>query len=267
MSQISLHHWREPLSARTLALAFLSTSGARPMRAAALARRAEICGVDGAAMRMALGRLVRDEMVEQVERGVYAIGREGLALNRVARGWAEAESRVRAWDGRWIVVAVDHLGRSDRRQVRAQERALRLNGLARAESGLWVRPDNLALSLEDFAARLVGLGLDETATILGDVRALATQEAAFRGLWPAAAIAARYRHWIDEMAASEDRLAAMTTVEAARETLLLGQSVIRTINTDPLLPAEMVDAALRAEMIAAMRRYDTIGKSFWATVE
>ena len=59
----------------------------------------------------------------------------------------------------------------------------------------------------------------------------------------------------------------MTIVEAARETLLLGQSVIRTINTDPLLPAEMVDAALRAEMIAAMQRYDTIGKGFWAKVE
>lgn len=267
MSQISLHHWREPLSARTLALAFLSTSGTRPMRAAALIRRAEICGVDGPAMRMALGRLVRECVVEQVERGLYAIGREGQALNRVARGWAEAEARVRPWAGRWIVVAVDHLGRSDRRQVRAQERALRLNGVARSDSGLWVRPDNLALSLDDFATRLIGLGLDATATILGDAQASATQDGAFRALWPAAAIVARYRHWIDEMAASEDRLASMTIVEAARETLLLGQSVIRTINTDPLLPAEMVDAALRAEMIAAMQRYDTIGKGFWAKVE
>ncbi|QNE32327.1 hypothetical protein F1C10_10465 [Sphingomonas sp. NBWT7] len=254
-------------TARALVLAFLSTSGGATMRVGALVRRAGIVGADAAAVRMALARLVREGRVRQIERGVYAIGTAGVALNDLARGWRTAESRVRDWHGNWLVVATDHLGRTDKRRLRQRERALALLGLARTDWGAWVRPDNLAASGDETAARLVALGLDDGATILGNARAAAADDAAWRGLWPAAAIERSYHHWVAEMAVSEARLPAMSLEAAARETLLLGQAVIRAINRDPLLPTAMIDTDRRAAMIEAMRRYDAIGKAAWARID
>ncbi|ONF95347.1 hypothetical protein SPHI_24390 [Sphingomonas jeddahensis] len=221
--------------------------------------------LDGAAMRVALGRLCREGIARQVERGLYAIGPEGAVLDRRARGWGEAPQRVREWNGRWVIVLADHLGRSDRRQVRRRERALTLYGFAATAAGGWVRPDNLAEGLPDLAAELRAIGLDGDATVLGDAVALADD--GWRGLWPAAAIEAGYRFWIAEMAGSLARIPALSVEAAARETLLLGQSVIRAINRDPLLPAALVDVPLRDEMVAAMRGYDDAGKACWARVD
>ena len=264
MSQFALHDWRETPSARSVALGFLSTSKA-PMRVADLVRRAAVMALDGAAMRVALGRLCREGVVRQVERGLYAIGPAGVALDRRARGWADAPQRVREWTGRWTVILADHLGRSDRRQVRRRERALTLYGFAATASDAWVRPDNLADPLPDLVVQLRAIGLDADAVVLGDAAAL--DDLAWQKLWPIAEIEAGYRHWIAEMAASIDRLPALSAQSAARETLLLGQSVIRAINRDPMLPAALVDTALRDEMVAAMRRYDAAGKACWARID
>lgn len=235
------------------------------MRVADLVRRAEVMKLDGAAMRVALGRSCRDGIVQQVERGLYAIGPAGAALDRRARGWAEAAERVRDWTGRWVVVLADHLGRSDRRQVRQRERALTLSGFAATPVGAWVRPDNLAAPLADLVEQLQAIGLEPGAIVLGDAAAL--NDASWRDLWPVAAIEASYRFWIAEMEASLSRLDTLTRDAAARETLLLGQSVIRAINRDPLLPAALIDTQLRDGMVAAMRRYDAAGKVCWARID
>lgn len=263
MSQFLLQDWRDPLSARALALGFLSTARG-PMRVADLVRRAAVMAVDGGALRVALGRLCREGIVQQVERGLYAIGPAGAALDRRARGWADAPQRVRAWNGRWTIVLADHLGRSDRRQLRRRERALLLYGFARAPAGMWVRPDNLAEPLPELVAQMAAIGLDADATAFGDAAPLARDDAAWRALWPSEALEASYRFWIDELAASVARLPTLSPEAAARETLLLGQSVIRAINRDPLLPAALVDSDLRDAMVAAMRSYDAIGKACWA---
>ena len=263
VSQFSLQDWRAPLSARSLALGFLSAVR-RPMRVAELVRRGEVMGLDGGAMRVALGRLCREGTVQQVERGLYAIGPGGKALDERARGWASAETRVRDWDGRWLIVLVDHLGRSDRRRLRERERALTLHGLARTPSGAWVRPHNLADPMPQLARQLHAIGLDREATIIGD--ACSSDDSAWKALWPRDAIEAGYRHWIGEMDASAARLPTMSTDRAARETLLLGQSVIRAINRDPMLPSALIDTGLRAAMIDAMRHYDAVGKAAWDQV-
>lgn len=265
MSQFVLEDWRTPITARSLALGLLSTAR-EPMRVADLVRRAEVMAIDGAAMRMALGRLCRDAIVQQVERGLYAIGPAGAALDRRARGWADAPQRVRDWGGRWAIVLADHLGRSDRAQVRRREHALSLYGFARASAGTWVRPDNLVAPLPALVADLRAIGLDEDSVALGDAATLPDEDEAWRGLWPCDAIEEGYRFWSAEMAASLERLPAMSNEAAARETLLLGQSVIRAINRDPLLPAALVDAGLRDRVVSAMRKYDAVGKACWAKI-
>ena len=66
------------------------------------------------------------------------------------------------------------------------------------------------------------------------------------------------------MAASEKRLGKMSNDDAARETFLVGEAVIRRINADPLLPAQMVDTRARRKLINRMVRYNETGRSVWA---
>ncbi len=66
---------------------------------------------------------------------------------------------------------------------------------------------------------------------------------------------------LDESAAGidESRLPA-----AAAETLLLGRQAIRAIMRDPLLPERLCPSDALTALIAAMTRYDRLGKRIWA---
>ena len=49
-----------------------------------------------------------------------------------------------------------------------------------------------------------------------------------------------------------------------QESFLLGGRVIRELVSDPLLPDALAPAAERRGLVAAMRRYDRIGRRLWA---
>ncbi len=256
--------WQATPPARALILSLLSSGGTGPTALAALTRMGALFGVDAATVRVAVGRLVREGLIEAAERGQYALGARGAAMGTRVRGWRQAEARTRGWDGGWLLILVDHLGRADRVRLRARERALRLSGFAQSDAGFWARPDNLAAPLPHLIAEAVALGLDPAAIAFGNAAPLRQEEAKLRALWSADDLAAGYRFWIDAMDASAARVARMAPDEGARETLLLGQAVIRAINLDPLLPDALVDAALRRRMIDAMIAYDEIGRRAWA---
>ena len=48
------------------------------------------------------------------------------------------------------------------------------------------------------------------------------------------------------------------------ESFLLGGRTIRQLVLDPLLPETLVPAAEREALVAAMRRYDRVGRASWA---
>jgi phenylacetic acid degradation operon negative regulatory protein len=266
MSQSTLHDWRTPVSPRSLALWLLSASAPAPLTASSLIERATIFAIEGSAVRVALGRLVREGMAVQPERGVYALGPAAAALHAKARGWMRVEETVRPWGGAWLLVLTHPLGRTDRARLQRRERALRLSGFAHPGGGIWVRADNLAQDTATLRDTLAGLGLDGEAPLLSGCLAEPAQDAAWRDLWPACALEAGYDHWLGEMAVSTDRVAHMATKDAARETYLLGQSVLRAINSDPLLPAELVDTGRRRAMVAAMQRYNSMALEHWGRI-
>ncbi len=261
-----LHDWRAPVTPKSLALWFLSTAAPAPLRAGTLIDRARIFDIEPAAVRVALGRLVREGLADQAERGVYSLGPNAAALHAKARQWPRVEDGVRPWDGAWIVVLTHHLGRINRPRLQAGERALRLTGFVEADTGAWVRPDNLRRDTPSLAGELAGLGLDAQATILAGCVAQSADDARFRALWSPDLLEDGYRFWIGELEASEARTAAMPVTEAARETFLLGQSVIRAINSDPLLPDDLVDTELRGTLVNAMVRYNAMALQHWSKV-
>jgi hypothetical protein len=43
----------------------------------------------------------------------------------------------------------------------------------------------------------------------------------------------------------------------------VGEAVIRRINSDPLLPAQMIDTRARRQLIKGMVHYNQLGRAVW----
>lgn len=252
-----------PLSARELILTLMDSTRARALSASYLIAAARLFDMDPGSVRVALARLVREGSLTGAGRGRYALGSRAGTLHSLVKNWSRAEASLIDWTGEWLTVLVGHLARSNKAAVRGNERALNLFGFAEMASGLWVRPANLARSLDQVRADLLELGL-VPGSLCAQIRQIAPPERLDpEPLWQTDALAERYQRNMRRLADSTARLADLDDPAAARETLLIGRDVTRDILLDPLLPDALVDAVARRQMIAAMRDYDRIGKAYW----
>ena len=208
-------------------------------------------------------RLVREGSLTGAGRGRYALGSRAGTLHSLVKNWSRAEASLVDWEGDWLTVLVGHLARSNKAAVRGNERALNLFGFAEMASGLWVRPANLARTLDQVRADLLELGL-VPGSLCAQIRQFAPPEQLDpEALWQTAALTQRYHDNVRILRESTERIHDLDDAAAARETLLIGREVTRAILLDPLLPDALVDADARRQMIDAMRGYDRIGKAYW----
>jgi phenylacetic acid degradation operon negative regulatory protein len=249
---------------KRLILSLLSAPSLETIEVGHLVQWGRLFGIEASATRVALGRLAKQGFIMAVGRGTYTIGPEGSLMAQTASHWAEVENRIGPWAGGWIVVHTSHLGRANKTAVRARERAFRLNGFAELVSGLWCRPDNLAQALDLTRHELIALGLEPGAVAMQVSDLPGVESGELYGLWPRERLEAGYREYIATLAASEKRLHQMSNDDAARETFLVGEAVIRRINADPLLPAQMIDTRARHKLIQQMMHYNETGRSVWA---
>lgn len=252
-----------PMSARRLILSLMNAIGTRRMSIARLIAAGRIFEFEDSAIRMAATRLTKDDLLESPERGFYVSGPKARALRDQVRGWRNVRDRIKPWKGGWIAAPTGNLGRTDRKQLRERSQALRLYGFAEAEPDFWVRPDNLAADLAALRGELVNIGLDDAAMLLeiGDYRG--NGDVDFSTLWDGEKLERNYGAALEAMRESNARVGHISSAEAARETVLLGQAVIRLINLDPLLPDQMTDGALMAAMVDVMKEYDALGRHCW----
>ncbi|MNP06225.1 hypothetical protein D3C76_981990 [compost metagenome] len=212
---------------------------------------------------MALARLQAAGLIETVARGAYRLGADGQALAQEVGAWRTAEQSLRSWDGGWVTASTSAQGRSDRKELRARQRALAFLGMHELEEGLHVRPDNFADGVLFVRARLLSLGLEAQVPVF-----LATQfdderEAKARGLWDSQQLERTYRDGQRRIEDSLGRLKEMPLEDAARETYFLGDQAIRQLVFDPLLPAPLVSVASRQTFREAVRHYDAVGHQIW----
>ncbi len=252
-----------PLSARELILTLMDSTRATTLSASYLIAAARLFDMDPGSVRVALARLVREGSFTGAGRGRYALGSRAGTLHTLVRNWSRAEASLVDWQGEWLTVLVGHLARSNKSAVRGNERALSLFGFAEMAAGLWVRPANLARTLDQVRADLLELGL-VPGSLCAQIRQLAPPERLDPAeLWQTEALAQSYHRNMERLSASTARLPDKDDAAAARETLLIGRDVTRAILLDPLLPDALVDADARRQMISAMRDYDRIGKAYW----
>lgn len=251
----------DEMTARNLALSLLSVSEGARQPIGNLVAGAALFDIDGAAMRMAVTRLMRENLLISPARGVYGIGPQAQALSEATQKWRVIFDKTQAWAGDWFVVHTAHLGRTDKKRLRARERALHFYGFAASIGGLWVRPANLTTSLEEISGSLFELGLERDAILLQSRAHIASNP--WGELWSREDIEQTYRDAVETMEKSAQMVKEMGLKEAVRETLLVGQSVIRAINLDPLLPEVMVDRPMFEKMVRGMMNYDEMGRELW----
>lgn len=253
----------QDVSARALVLSLLSGAGAAPQTIARLINAAALFGIEAPTLRVAVTRLIKEGLLESPERSIYRPGPRAQALTRRLQDWRNVPARLVPWTGDWLIVLTHHLGRTDRKQLRARERALTLTGFRETPSALWVRPANLAGSLDDQRAGLLALGADEALTLLRASALAGDTTADWPALWSPDTLAANYTAAMTAMQQSFARLPGLRADAAAREALLIGQAVLRLINLDPLLPAELGNQPEFLRMVDQMRAYNEAGQTCW----
>ena len=252
-------------TAKSLILDLLSTlrRGSMPVRA--LVAAGSFFGIEENALRVALTRLLARGLVERDERGQYRAGSRAGALDRWIKRWRALDQAVRPWDGTWVAALGITARTADRGSRGEPLRALRFLAFRELVPGVHVRPDNLAGGVAGLRGQLSALGLAPSVLVTALHELDRLTEARARRLWDVRALRRTYREARAALTASEARLPRIPPREAMVESFLLGGRSIRQLVLDPLLPESLVPAAEREALVAAMRRYDRVGRASWAS--
>src|SRR3569833_2725469 len=113
-----------PPNPRQLILKLLIANEGEPITTREMIAACRLMGVSENHVRVALVRLASTGQIEAAGSGTHRLGPEGADLAADVARWRSGESRVRAWEGDWIVAYSGALGRTDRTALRARNRAL-----------------------------------------------------------------------------------------------------------------------------------------------
>jgi phenylacetic acid degradation operon negative regulatory protein len=257
------------ITAKGLTLDLLSTCGRSAAPVSALINAAALFGIADNALRVALARLLAQQLVIRDERGRYRLGPTALGMNQQIVGWRSIEQRIGDWSGNWVGVHRTAAGPRSRRSHLQQVRPLRMLGFRTLSAGLEIRPDNLVGGVAFVRDRLASLGLgavgDGPGAIVFGMTSLdgdATSVAA--KLWETDRLRSDYLELTERLERSASRLATLPAAAAMRESFELGGEGIRQLVVDPLLPDPIAPAQERAALLEAMIRYDRLGRKCWA---
>lgn len=227
------------LTARSVLASALLGSDPPELPVAYLVRLAALFGVNDNRARVALSRMVATGEVTTDGTGRYRLA--GHLLDRRARQAASRAGHTAPWRGGWHQVVVTTAGSSA--EVRGRRRqVLTFARLAELREGVWLRPDNVALSLpDDVAGDVLCL-----RSAVDDDGALASR------LWPLDRWAARAEALLaglgDRPPAGWSDLAPGFELSAA---------VLRHLQADPLLPPALVPSGWPGDALrTAYDRWD-----------
>ncbi|MDP7723290.1 PaaX family transcriptional regulator C-terminal domain-containing protein [Mycobacterium sp. TY814] len=243
-----------PLSARSvLASALLGSDGAQ-LPVANLVALASLFGISDGAARTCLWRMVSNGELS-ADDGTYALaGRLADRRQRVDEAYRIDDAAE--WDGTWelAIVSVERRTAADRLDLRKAAMALHL---ADFREGVWIRPDNLDPQRLS-ASRAV---LDRQCTHFHGAATSITAEK-MRSLFALDGWADDARVLIDAMEADLTGDARDDSAESFTYQFALSIAVVRHLQLDPLLPAELVEDHWPGNALrGTYRRFDTAFKA------
>lgn len=252
--------------ATDLALDLLAATDGGCMSVQELCRAGMIMDVGENQMRVALTRLVQQRKLTKAERGLYAFHPDFQPLADDVVHWLDRVSWMTPWDGTWIAVVDPRLATADRTRLRRHQRALDLRGFRTWRPGFHLRPANLAGGVAGMRAQLPPLGLAPNAEVIGLQSLSDDQQRELHALWDIEGLRGGYRQLTKALQDGANRLARLTPAAAARDSLLLGRSVIAEIMRDPLLPPALMGGDDLQQLVEGMQAYQALGRAVWDQV-
>jgi phenylacetic acid degradation operon negative regulatory protein len=263
-------HWRRlhlmKITPRKIILDILMAGNGMPLSSKEAVSACLLFGIGEVSTRVALTRLLSEQLTETAGRGIYKLGPNAMEIADDVSTWRTTDQVVRVWHGDYITVYGHALGRTDRTALVRRERALRLLGFRELEKGLYIRPNNIGNGLAGVVQRLQHLGLEPEALVCVSSQFDQTTEQRIQTLWDGAALNRTYRQLSQQLQEWMQDVDELPLDIAAKEALLLGRSAIHQVVFDPLLPAPMVDVAERERFVKVVRQFDKIGKDVWLTL-
>lgn len=254
------------ITPRKIILDILMAGNGMPLSSKEAVSACLLFGIGEVSTRVALTRLLSEQLTETAGRGIYKLGPNAMEIADDVSTWRTTDQVVRVWHGDYITVYGHALGRTDRTALVRRERALRLLGFRELEKGLYIRPNNIGNSLAGVVQRLQHLGLEPEALVCVSSQFDQTTEQRIQTLWDGAALNRTYRQLSQQLQEWMQDVDELPLDIAAKEALLLGRSAIHQVVFDPLLPAPMVDVAERERFVKVVRQFDKIGKDVWLTL-
>ncbi|WP_207201671.1 PaaX family transcriptional regulator C-terminal domain-containing protein [Pseudomonas sp. TH41] len=250
---------------KSLVLELLVAKNGVPLQVREAIVACELFGISENNVRVTLARLTIEALLEGAGRGSYQLGPQARDISSQLFAWRSVEQHLRPWDGSYLMVACNALGRSDRNILRQRERSLHMLGFAELDKDLYVRPNNIEPDIESLRRRLIDLGLEPAALVFQAMGFEEAQIQRIQNLWNGELLNDSYRRNCEQLESWALRAEQLRLDAAARESFTLGREAIRQIVFDPLLPQPMVDVALRSEFVAATQRFVDHGHQIWRT--
>ncbi len=254
--------------AKGLILNLLVASGDQLLTSREAVLACALFGITENNARVVINRLLVSGHLLSTGRGQYALGPTAEKLANEVASWRKAHLRPTPWDGRLIAIYCASVPRTDRPVLRRLERGLHLIGAAELDKGLFVRPDNLKPtaglnSAQSIEQRLRALDIVEPVQVFQICGYNDTIRDQLGALWDCDALNHLYASQIRLLNQWLDDADHLSPDEAAQQSYVLGNTAIRQIIFDPLLPQSMVDTALRDEFFKTVRAFDKAGHRYW----
>ena len=225
---------------------------------------AKLFKINENSIRVAVMRLSNDGVIEAIERGVYQFTLQAHEWADVMLNRKQGIKQTKAWTQQYLAVYTGALGRVDRSALHRRERALKHFGFKELEQGIYIRPDNLALSFDDLFAQLQASGLEPNAKMSLISHWDATTLTQIPNLWPTQQLNqnyVKYSQMIQQWLVTVEQL---SLDDAAKESLVLGRQTIAQLMNDPLLPQGFVDVQLREQFALSVLQLDQMGLALWS---
>jgi phenylacetic acid degradation operon negative regulatory protein len=226
---------------------------------AGLLRFTRALGHSDNSVRMALSRLVAEDLVERDGRGCYTYGSAGHRRHLEMVGWHQSAMRVDTrWDGSWIALFIND------KMTKSDIRAARLAGFRSYDDRLMVRPGNVSGSLTTVTTAIPeGFANGQYwATRLSDLTH--DQQQSFGALYDSEQIMLGYNALMQLELPMKKVKNLQSLNDMVTTTYVTGRKAVVSIVSDPLLPKEMIDVALRAKAIKRAKQYYDKSSKYWA---
>ena len=224
-------------------------------------------GVSENSARVAMARLAAEGQLKSAGRGVYTLGKQAVFTGQDIQSWSNRLTATCAWNGNFYAAFTAHLGRSNRKQLQAREKALALMGFREFEQGLFVRPNNLSMGIEGVVEKLRAQGIEKELIAFELKPANPAQSKVLQKLWDIRKLEKHYKTHTKQLNEWMQGYSSMQLEKAARDAYLVGSQAIFEVRRDPLLPAEWINSAARQQFFESVLRFDETGTRVWRELQ